>query len=150
MCVLSIKVPLRKKSGNLFNDPCIYIYIYIYFICWDTFVYTFQYSFYVCVKCFYMCKWAAFSFHLLSFNVSLYILRLVLNLADKGRDLIFSLLPTHPSHGKIHFLDKRICREPCLQSWLAHVLKRQTSWKKIRNKSLSCANRVSHCHLTLE
>ena len=28
MCVLSIKVPLRKKSGNLFNDPRIYIYIY--------------------------------------------------------------------------------------------------------------------------
>ena len=25
MCVLSIKVPIRKKSGNLFNDPCIYI-----------------------------------------------------------------------------------------------------------------------------
>ena len=23
MCVLSIKVPIRKKSGNLFNDPCI-------------------------------------------------------------------------------------------------------------------------------
>ena len=22
MCVLSIKVPIRKKSGNLFNDPC--------------------------------------------------------------------------------------------------------------------------------
>ena len=22
MCVLSIKVPRRKKSGNLFNDPC--------------------------------------------------------------------------------------------------------------------------------
>ena len=21
MCVLSIKVPMRKKSGNLFNDP---------------------------------------------------------------------------------------------------------------------------------
>ena len=21
-CVLSIKVPIRKKSGNLFNDPC--------------------------------------------------------------------------------------------------------------------------------
>ena len=21
MCVLSIKVPIRKKSGNLFNDP---------------------------------------------------------------------------------------------------------------------------------
>ena len=26
MCVLSIKVPIRKKSGNLFNDPRIYIY----------------------------------------------------------------------------------------------------------------------------
>ena len=24
MCVLSIKVPIRKKSGNLFNDPRIY------------------------------------------------------------------------------------------------------------------------------
>ena len=23
MCVLSIKVPVRKKPGNLFNDPCI-------------------------------------------------------------------------------------------------------------------------------
>ena len=35
MCVLSIKVPIRKKSGNLFNDPRIYnIYIYIY-ICKD-------------------------------------------------------------------------------------------------------------------
>ena len=30
MCVLSIKVPIRKKSGNIFNDPRIYIYIYIY------------------------------------------------------------------------------------------------------------------------
>ena len=30
MCVLSIKVSIRKKSGNLFNDPRIYIYIYIY------------------------------------------------------------------------------------------------------------------------
>ena len=29
MCVLSIKVPIRKKFGNLFNDP-IYIYTYIY------------------------------------------------------------------------------------------------------------------------
>ena len=27
MYVLSIKVPIRKKSGNLFNDPRIYIYI---------------------------------------------------------------------------------------------------------------------------
>ena len=24
MCVLSIKVPIRKKAGNIFNDPCIY------------------------------------------------------------------------------------------------------------------------------
>ena len=30
MWVLSIKVAIRKKSGNLFNDPCLYIYIYIY------------------------------------------------------------------------------------------------------------------------
>ena len=29
MCVLSIKVPIRKKSGNLFNDPRMYIYIYV-------------------------------------------------------------------------------------------------------------------------
>ena len=28
ICVLSIKLPIRKKSGNLFHDP-IYIYIYI-------------------------------------------------------------------------------------------------------------------------
>ena len=25
MCVLSIKVPIRKKSGNLFNDPRILV-----------------------------------------------------------------------------------------------------------------------------
>ena len=30
MCVLSIKVPIRKKSGKLFNDPRIY---WIYKIC---------------------------------------------------------------------------------------------------------------------
>ena len=24
MCVLSMKVPIRKKSGNLFNDPRIF------------------------------------------------------------------------------------------------------------------------------
>ena len=33
MCVLSIKVPIRKKSGNLFNDMCICLFfsdIYIY------------------------------------------------------------------------------------------------------------------------
>ena len=29
ICVLSIKVLIRKKSGNLFKDPYIYIYIYI-------------------------------------------------------------------------------------------------------------------------
>ena len=29
MCVLSIKVLTRKNSGNLFNDPRIYIYIYM-------------------------------------------------------------------------------------------------------------------------
>ena len=32
MCVLSIKVPIRKKSGIFFNDPYIYIYIYIYIL----------------------------------------------------------------------------------------------------------------------
>ena len=30
MCVLSIKVLIRKKSGNLSYAPRIYIYIYIY------------------------------------------------------------------------------------------------------------------------
>ena len=31
MCVLSIKVPIRKKSGNLFDNPRnIYIYIMIF------------------------------------------------------------------------------------------------------------------------
>ena len=30
MCVLSIKVPIRKKSGNLSYAPRIYIYIIIY------------------------------------------------------------------------------------------------------------------------
>ena len=29
MCVLSIKVPIQKKSGNLLKAPCIYIYIYM-------------------------------------------------------------------------------------------------------------------------
>ena len=33
MCVLSIKVPIQKKSGNLFNDPRSYIYnsFYLFF-----------------------------------------------------------------------------------------------------------------------
>ena len=30
MCVLSIKVPIRKKSGNLFNDPRIIYLVYIF------------------------------------------------------------------------------------------------------------------------
>ena len=30
MCVLSIKVPIRKKSRNLFNDSSIYKYVYIF------------------------------------------------------------------------------------------------------------------------
>ena len=30
MCVLWIKMPIRKKSGNLLCSPCIYIYKYIY------------------------------------------------------------------------------------------------------------------------
>ena len=29
MCVLSIKVPIRKKSGNLFNDPRMYVCMYV-------------------------------------------------------------------------------------------------------------------------
>ena len=29
MCVLSMKVPIREKSGKLFNDPCIYKISYI-------------------------------------------------------------------------------------------------------------------------
>ena len=29
MCVLSIKVPIRKKSENLFNDPRMSTYIYM-------------------------------------------------------------------------------------------------------------------------
>ena len=32
MCVLSIKLPILKKSGNLFNDPHIYIYIMYRFV----------------------------------------------------------------------------------------------------------------------
>ena len=30
ICVKSIKVPIRKKSGNLFNDPRIYMCVCIY------------------------------------------------------------------------------------------------------------------------
>ena len=31
MCVLSIKVPTRKKSGNLFNDPRMSLHIYDFY-----------------------------------------------------------------------------------------------------------------------
>ena len=31
MCVLSIKVPIRKKSGNLSNDPRTFGAFYFYF-----------------------------------------------------------------------------------------------------------------------
>ena len=33
MCILSIKVPPRKKSGNLFNDPRICIYFHQFSKC---------------------------------------------------------------------------------------------------------------------
>ena len=55
MCVLSIKVPIRKKYGNLFNDPRIYYlftyitYMYIYInncICVFIFV---HFHIYICV-----------------------------------------------------------------------------------------------------
>ena len=29
MCVLSIKLPIRKKSGNLFNEPRIYVSLFV-------------------------------------------------------------------------------------------------------------------------
>ena len=29
MCVLSVKVPIRKKSGNLFNDPRIFTKMFV-------------------------------------------------------------------------------------------------------------------------
>ena len=36
MCVLSIKVPIRKKSGNLYNEPCMFLVIaekLVYYCC---------------------------------------------------------------------------------------------------------------------
>ena len=36
MCILSITVTIRKKSGNLFNDARIYIYIYMRIIIWGS------------------------------------------------------------------------------------------------------------------
>ena len=29
MCLISIEVPIRKKSGNLFNDSRVYIFTYM-------------------------------------------------------------------------------------------------------------------------
>ena len=51
MCVLSIKVPIRKKSGNLFNNPRIYIYIYrigfvVFFLKKYIYIYIYIYIYY--------------------------------------------------------------------------------------------------------
>ena len=58
MYVLSTKVPIRKKSGNLFNDPRIYIYIYMCVcvcVCVCVFVYIHIYIYiYVCVCVYYV------------------------------------------------------------------------------------------------
>ena len=44
MCILSIKVPIRKKSGNLFNDPrTYYIYIYKFILYIYTYIYIYIY-----------------------------------------------------------------------------------------------------------
>ena len=43
MCVLSIKVSIRKKSGNLFNEPCMYIHIHIHRYIIHTYVLWFIY-----------------------------------------------------------------------------------------------------------
>ena len=57
MCVLSIKVPIRKKSGNLFNDPRMCVFIYI---CMHVYISIFIHRYilhiyiYVCV-CIYIC-----------------------------------------------------------------------------------------------
>ena len=50
MRVLSIKVPIRKKSGNIFNDPRIYtfnihIYIHIIYIYIYIFTHTHMYMY---------------------------------------------------------------------------------------------------------
>ena len=37
MCVLSINVPVQKKSGNLFNDPRIYLIHFVTFLCLHTY-----------------------------------------------------------------------------------------------------------------
>ena len=54
MCVLSIKVLIRKKSGNIFNDPRIYIYIYIYIYSVCLYKQTILYI-YICI-CIYIYK----------------------------------------------------------------------------------------------
>ena len=52
MCALSIKVPIRKKSGNLFNDLRMYIYIFgnvCSYKCVCLYIYM-SISIYVCVR----------------------------------------------------------------------------------------------------
>ena len=34
MCLLSIKVTIQKKSGNLFNDPCILNLVWFGLVLW--------------------------------------------------------------------------------------------------------------------
>ena len=45
-CVLSIKVPIREKSGNLFNDPRIYmiILLVILFLCEPELIFLIQFQ----------------------------------------------------------------------------------------------------------
>ena len=50
-CVLSIKVAIRKKSGNLFNHPR--IYIYVMFLC-ILYKYTYRFCAYVYIS-FHIC-----------------------------------------------------------------------------------------------
>ena len=84
ICVLSIKVPIQKKSDNLLNDP-VYIYIYIYvcvcvFVCvrviekkndsiiiswFRVYIYIYIYTF-VCMSvcvCVCVCSWEITRFH---------------------------------------------------------------------------------------
>ena len=53
MCVLSIKVPIRKTSGNLLNYPRIYICIYIYAKAYETNTTVLTYFFIISELAFY-------------------------------------------------------------------------------------------------
>ena len=80
ICVLSIKVPIRKKSGNLFNDSRIYIYIYIYIIymshfAWnyaDRYVQKVINEFYKCNLCYSYIYIYIYSITLLVVTISLH------------------------------------------------------------------------------